>query len=205
MTLGTGIFLAAIVMSLTALFIATKDRWNWKKILLWPLGICVASGVAMWGYIEYENRAYKALAIEKAVQSSFWDIPLGATRDDVVFKKGKSTNQDPDSWLYTDGVARYLIAFQENRVRMIAQFGDSHYPQINRVGVASATAAVTAAFGEPEYVSSSDEGAERTYCYPAYQVLFRLRKDAVTSLGVYDRASPPAVCEPPAKDGAATK
>ena len=274
MTLGTGIFLAAIVMSLTALFIATKDRWNWKKILLWPLGICVAGGLAMWGYIEYDNRADEARAIEKkgpTVQSSFWDIPLGATQDDVFFKKGKpngglppgfeldSETSAPTSltnkklspakkqfskditpgaprggdeqvtsekepvvdeplwksaplvvdwdWLltYTAGAEKYAVFFTANRVSMIIQYGDSAYPEIAGVSLASSTAAVTSTFGEPEYVSSSDEGAERTYCYPAYQVLFYLRKDRVTSLGIYDRTSPPPVCAPPAKDDAIKK
>ena len=210
MTVGAGIFLAAVVISLTALFIATKDRWNWKKILLWPLGICVAGGLAMWGYIEYNNRAYEARTLEKkgpTVQSSFWDIPLGATQDDVVFKKGKPTEKNSETWTYSADEDKYLILFKESRVRLIIQYADSAYPytEIDGVRVASSTATVTSTFGEPEYVSSSDEGAERTYCYPAYQVVFRLRKDMVSYLGIYDRASPPAVCGWPAKDDAIKK
>jgi len=37
MTLGLGIFLSLLFLGTIALFIATKDRWNWKKIILWPL------------------------------------------------------------------------------------------------------------------------------------------------------------------------
>ena len=34
MDVGTGIFLSAIFLGLIALFIGTKDRWKWKKIIL---------------------------------------------------------------------------------------------------------------------------------------------------------------------------
>ena len=209
MTLGTGIFLAAIVMSLTALFIATKDRWNWKKILLWPLGICVAGGLAMWGYIEYDNRAREALAIERAVQSSFWDIPLGATQDDVVFKKGKPTERETEVWTYSDEQDVYQVWFRQNHVRGIWFTGDSPIPKIEglhgTIRKADSSADVVSAFGEPAFVENKDEGAFRIYCYPAYQTFFLLTKDQVTTLGIYDRKSPPSGCEPPAKAGAATK
>lgn len=399
MTLGTGIFLAAIVMSLTVLFIATKDRWNWKKILLWPLGICVAGGLAMWGYIEYQKR-FPAKP-EPTVHNSFWDIPLGATPDDVVFKKGKPTQKktgdglfskmtelpnrsfdaegarragysdeeiadylvkkgnfnvegtsradqyaawivankdkkgtpefntvaqaykrarsilpppsdatfpnkpgdapaqvaltieqqralaiararlraienDPNSlteldlstarpaypvdsepsasaptaiaqsmadngpwlkdrlasartaiahspipyerhtsspashdeaWTYSAGREQHLVVFRENHVRLIIQYGASAYSAIDGIGIggSSSTSDVTSTFGEPAFVAKEDEGETRIYCYPAHQVLFRLNTDRVTELGIYDRASPPSVCEPPAKDDAIKK
>ena len=203
MTVGTGIFLAAIVISVTALFIATKDRWNWKKVLLWPLGICVAGGLAMWGYIEYQKRFPEKP--KPTIHNSFWDIPLGATPDDVLFKKGKPTEKNSETWTYSADEDKYLILFKESRVRLIIQFGDSAYPEIGGVRVASSTATVTSTFGEPEYVFSDEEGAVRTYCYPTYQVVFRLSKDMVRSLGIYDRALPPALCGPPAKDDATTK
>jgi len=35
MSVGTAIFFSAVLLAFVALYIATKDRWNWKKIL-WP-------------------------------------------------------------------------------------------------------------------------------------------------------------------------
>ena len=37
MSLGLSLFLSSIFLGIVALFIATKDRWNWKKIILWPV------------------------------------------------------------------------------------------------------------------------------------------------------------------------
>lgn len=86
MGLGTGIFLSAIFLGLVALFIATKDRWNWKKIALWPLGIIFAfsviGGVSAYGYRLYNERLQ--------VPTTFQGIQLGQTFDDAEFKLGKA-------------------------------------------------------------------------------------------------------------------
>lgn len=204
MTVGTGIFLAAIVISLTALFIATKDRWNWKKILLWPLGVCVAGGLAMWGYFEYQKRFPEKP--EPTIHNSFWDIPLGATPDDVFFLKGKPAEEKTYGWIYDE---YYVVSFSQNQVRQIIYYGDSPIPRIEGFGggihIADSTADVLAAFGEPALVSKRNEGAQRNYCYPAYQVLFYLVKDRVTALGIYDRTSPPVECQASVKDDALKK
>jgi hypothetical protein len=44
MELGTGIFLASLVMGFVFLFHTTKDRWNWKKIMK-IIGVLVLLGV----------------------------------------------------------------------------------------------------------------------------------------------------------------
>jgi len=87
MELGTGIFLSAIFLGAVALFIATKDRWNWKKILLWPLGVIVGLLVVGWAaayvYDQYEARPKKV--------DELWGIKLGASVADVKFSKGEPT------------------------------------------------------------------------------------------------------------------
>src|SRR5215471_21450216 len=96
MSLGTSIFLSSLVLAFVALFIATKDRWSWKKIILWPFAglILIASG--SWVYSTIEARP--------KIQTSFWDIPLGATEGDVKFLKGApdamSKTKDKDTWEY---------------------------------------------------------------------------------------------------------
>jgi hypothetical protein len=37
--LGTAIFLSALVLGVVGLYAVTKDRWNWRKIAFWSLGI----------------------------------------------------------------------------------------------------------------------------------------------------------------------
>lgn len=56
MELGTGIFLSTLFLGTIALFIATKDRWNWKKILLWPTLIIIStSAIIVAAYFIYER------------------------------------------------------------------------------------------------------------------------------------------------------
>jgi len=46
MTLGLGIFLSSLFLGVIYLFVVTKDRWNWKKILfVWPLIVILVVGV----------------------------------------------------------------------------------------------------------------------------------------------------------------
>lgn len=86
MELGTGVFLSAIFLGFVALFIATKDRWNWKKIAFWQLGglvaLLAAGGVIAYGYTLYDERPQ--------VPSEFQGIQLGQRLDDAEFKRGKA-------------------------------------------------------------------------------------------------------------------
>lgn len=99
MELGTGIFLSAILLGLVWLYTATKDRWNWKKLTLWPMGILF--GLAMVGggglYVNdwIENRPYK--------ETGFWGIQLGASPADVKFIKGKPNTSAED---YLDWITK---------------------------------------------------------------------------------------------------
>ena len=100
MTIGDGMFLSAIVLSLAALFVATKDRWNWTRIAKWglvlPLAGVLMIGVGVYLYGRWEDRPTQ--------QTSFGDIALAASKADVKFARGEpaSTN-DPDRWSYTAG------------------------------------------------------------------------------------------------------
>lgn len=84
MEIGTGFFLAAIILGTVWLYVATRDRWNWKKLLLWPLAaVLVLSAIGGAGiYVKdwFEDRPRQELAL--------WGIRLGASPADVKFAKG---------------------------------------------------------------------------------------------------------------------
>ena len=56
MSLGASIFLSVVLLSVVLLFIATKDRWKWKKIVLFFIAglitICVLVGCGFWWYTQ---------------------------------------------------------------------------------------------------------------------------------------------------------
>ena len=78
---------------------------------------------------------------------------------------------------YSGDDEKLLARFRANRVRLIIQYGDSTYPAIDGVSVATTTADVVGTFGEPAFVAKEDEGASRIYCYSSYQAHFYLTKD----------------------------
>lgn len=102
MELGTGIFLSAIFLGLVALFIATKDRWNWRKVVLWPFGVIVAllviGGVITYGYELYEERPQAPAA--------FQGIQLGQRLTDVEFKHGKADTK-------SESISKYLESIKD--------------------------------------------------------------------------------------------
>ena len=98
MELGTGIFLSAVFLGTVGLFVATKDRWNWKKIFLWPLGVIVGLGIVggsiAYLYRQHEDRPRKL--------TELWGVSLNDSTGDVKFKKGKPPwrMDDGDLWIY---------------------------------------------------------------------------------------------------------
>ena len=55
MSLGTGIFLAAVVIGLVMLFSATKDRWNWwKGFKRLGIGLIVLIGIGVGIYFGFK-------------------------------------------------------------------------------------------------------------------------------------------------------
>ncbi len=56
MSLGASIFVSVVLLSVVLLFIATKDRWKWKKIVLFFIAglitMCVLVGCGFWLYTQ---------------------------------------------------------------------------------------------------------------------------------------------------------
>ncbi len=84
MELGTGIFLSALFLGTVALFLFTKDRWNWKKVSLYVFGIPVAAilicGGGYYAYYKYEQGPRP--------QTEFMGFSLGMSKEDVLTYKG---------------------------------------------------------------------------------------------------------------------
>jgi hypothetical protein len=91
MSLGTGIFLASIFLGLVYLFINTKDRWNWKKIILFTIGGIVALLAALWVgskiYDFFDKPSSQAVGSDKPfLVQGFQGIILGEKLSEVEFR-----------------------------------------------------------------------------------------------------------------------
>ena len=193
MELGTGVFLSAVLLGTVALFIATKDRWNWKKILLWPVGIILAlsviGGIVGYVYTQYEEQPRKL--------TSLWDIPLGASIADVKFMKGLPGHQyDGDTWIYRARSyaddSNYIVRFRDGRVRIVAYQGPKYNgPHINGFDQYSTPETVEKKLGPPSNVSYSEDGLKRLYSFERYNIMVEFARNEVIFYGVYDSGTGP--------------
>lgn len=193
MDLGTGIFLSALFLGTVALYIATKDRWNWKKVLLWPLLIFVALGVLAGGgffiYQSWEGRPKP--------QQELWGIRLGENMADVKFSKGAPAKQSADTWFYEPEAGKpdkglYVVRFKNGKVRFVMYDGPRLYaPTIQGISGYSSPDHITAKYGLPSSVSRSKDELTRILSFDAFNVAFTVARNEVTALGIYNASEGP--------------
>lgn len=188
MELGTGVFLSAIFLGTVALFIATKDRWNWKKIFLWPLGVIVGLGVVggsiAYLYEQYDDRPRKL--------TELWGISLNDSAGDVKFKKGAPQRRNNDIWSYRRGAyetseGEYVVYFKNDRVRSVMYFGPMLYgPSLHGVWHNDSPQELDAKLGPPSYVSRAKDELSRLYSYEKFNIVVQFTEGEMTALGIYD-------------------
>ena len=82
MSIGTGIFLGSLALALVVLFLGTKDRWRWRRIIFFTTATVVVVGLGFAGAISYFGGPLEGPL------DSIWDIHLGDSKADVLFAKG---------------------------------------------------------------------------------------------------------------------
>ena len=197
MDIGTGIFCSALFLGTVVLFVATKDRWNWKKIILWPLGIVVGiSTIGLAGNYAYDQ--YNARPVPPQKQTSLWGISLQSTPADVKFAKGEpSSKEDDETWRYkvsSEGNSHdeYSVKFKDGKVRFIAYVGSPvNAPTIAHIGPRSSIEEVVSWLGEPSYISRSSDDLYRSYSFEKYNMFVAFGKLEVFAIGIYDPATGP--------------
>jgi len=84
MELGTGIFVSSLFLGTVALFLFTKDRWNWKKVSLYvfglPFTVILIGGGGYYVYYQYEQRP--------TAQTEYMGLKLGMSKEDVLARWG---------------------------------------------------------------------------------------------------------------------
>ena len=207
MSLGLGIFLSSLVLGLVFLFLGTKDRWNWTKLILWPIGICAGLAIAFGTYIYIsENiRDHKA-SIPKPPKPhySLSGFDLDMLKSEVKYLNGKPDKviKDKNTWIYhgravnTDPSQR--ITFHDDKICIIRYLPILRFGRdfaVSAVDIYGPTTGVTSEsiikrYGEPYKITISEDGLKRNYRYDKYNLNFTLRKNRVI---YYDVFSP--VCK----------
>lgn len=189
MEVGEGIFLGAVVIGLVFLYNGTKDRWKWKKIVIWSIALTAGTFCLLIGGVVgidwYKARPYPA--------SELFGVSLGASRADVRFVKGEPRAERNNVWAYdvTDslGSGYYIVGFKGDAVRYVFYAGDTaHSPRIAGLTAHDSLDEFVDHLGDADEVAKSKDNLRRIYSFKAYQVFAEFQKNKPSTLGIYDPA-----------------
>jgi hypothetical protein len=250
MTIGSAVFFGSLIIAVAILYAATKDRWNWKKLIkraiLIPVVAALIIGILVWIYIEIQDRPFK--------QTEFDGIKLGDSREEILFKKG---NPDGDYDLFIKDVVSFIkqeggvekmtlsikkkndekivslgkreiafsinpetnkpyseseirnllkelvederdqtrlyykntyVFFKDGKVSAIKRECDkSDYFYVNDIGCGYSLARIEEKLGKAKKMKCSADSLTRVYYFPQYQSAYKLDKDGVKIITVYDK------------------
>jgi len=192
MELGTGVFLASIVLGLVYLYVQTKDRWNWKKIILLPLSLIALFYVGVFLYEEWDSReeTHRYVITDKA-QTEFLSISLGDKVSDVRFKKGTpwGEGRDGDVWMFHDST----VIFKDKKVRAVLYSGECVICNqiFGDLGIGTSYEDLQGKLGEPTSVSSSADQLKRLVSFKKQNLVFFLEQNMVFQYGIYNSKQGP--------------
>jgi hypothetical protein len=197
MDIALAIVVSVALLSVVLLFVATKDRWNWKRITAIVIGApAVVALLATCGVVAYDR--YQNLP---RAQLSFEEVPLLASRADVRFLKGEP-NADMsgvEEWVWALPVQRGMlnqgpvrkaslsVTFWKDsvgRVAFIADTGRTESPWLLGFHLGSSYEDVFEKLGQPSFVSTSKDGLLRILTFATFNVFFAFERGRVTAYGI---------------------
>lgn len=199
MSIGDGVFVSAVLLSIVGLYAATRDRWNWKRIAKWglilPVPVLAIAGLGIWLYSAYDERPI--------AQESFVGLRLSSTPADVRFLKGEpiAEHSTEDQWVYhahsgsgqpEDSVV--IVRFLDGRVRYINYWANERQivnPYLLGFTIGSEYDAVINKLRQPSHISVSADGLNRLLSFEKYNVAYEFERGKVTTYGIFDPATGP--------------
>ena len=184
-----GILFSAILLGIVMLYLRSKERWEWNKILiLFTVAIvCISifGGIGIFVYIKKSDKP--------EIQTSFWDITLSSSKSSIKFIKGPPNKIEPeDIWIYISEIfgapEAYYLRFNEDRLRLVGYLGGdlSGGPSIQGIKKGSRLDDILMFFGKPSHISESIDNLKKLYSYENYNVFFIIEDNRVSTYGVYN-------------------
>lgn len=184
MTVGEGIFWGSVSLSLVGLYLGTKDRWRWSRILGWGaagvLGLVglVAAGLAGNQWYEARPRQFTGM----------WGIALGASMNDVLVVKGEPTEREkPHLWMFkTNEQEKIHVRFTPaGTVDSIYSYGRPlHMETPDRVSAYTSMEDLNERFGPASAVNDSINGLFRTFTFKQYNLVAAFGGGSMVAIGV---------------------
>ena len=186
MSVRAAVLLSAVFIGVVALYLETRDQWNWTKLMRrLILGLLLlVGGIGGWIY-------WSSLPPTSPV-SEFWGISLGASKSDVRFLKGEPSEiVEPGAWVYVADRSRtYCLVFgnTDEIIRILVVSGPGFGSGASLLGVRTGfgTQRLVDQLGEPSRVLRLPNDLRRAYLYTHLNTVFILEQSAVVSYGIYD-------------------
>jgi hypothetical protein len=192
METGTGIFLGAIFLGLLWL-VATKGKSiRWGRLVLWIVALIVllGCGIALYNYLENRPK----------LTTGWWELKIGESREDVIFKKGQPNSSKArdgkETLVYNDDRSSYVIGLSKQGTVDFVVIDQCDYkdrdipgPYLQGIGSFATSERIIEKFGPPQKDSFNKTGTGRIFNYPQYGVTFNLIQDKVCMMGAINPAT----------------
>jgi hypothetical protein len=189
MTTGEGIFYGLVFIGFIWLYVATRDRWKWKRIAKWSLLALLLPIITGGAWLAYSNY----MENQPRYQSEFWGITPGALKSEIIFQKGLPSKDDDESLSYSDAdstVAYDIRMTESGKARSVLAIVDVNrsyaLPSIQGIHSYSSLADIESKFGKAEHISSNKSGTRRLLNYLKYGIVVGMEQGKVTAVGVLD-------------------
>jgi hypothetical protein len=193
--LGTGVFCSALVLATVYLYVHTRGRWNWRKIVLIPVALVATAGVAGGAYLWYLDYRNANFGKDDSVVYVFGEFEIGASPADVRFLKGEPTvvRADPNRWEYRDADgSAWVLTFEAGKLYSVELFSDRRSSAtLSEIGFGMSAATLIQRYGRPDWDFRSVKETDRMYCYDKLASCYGLRLATVEYMSMYDRSSGP--------------
>jgi hypothetical protein len=201
MSIGLGIFLASLYLGTIYLYVQTRDRWNWSRLV--ARGAALMAGAAIGGALLYGGIVgYEKWQARARVVSAIGPISVGEPWVDVVYKLGKfkdittpGASKYPNETVYSHETLPLTAYVVKGRVLYIVYHcrdtASGTYGPFNGIRCGADGDAVMKAFGDKVRVlcrNQADLAYLRAYDVVDYGIRYIMYSNKVSAIGVAEPA-----------------
>lgn len=200
--MGFWIFASVCVICLVFLYTKTKNEWNWKKIILWLVGIVITAIAAFILVLSWDSIfSSDANQNYKGYLSSYKDIKIGSKLSDVQFKYGplkQEQKSNGDTFdLYTIGNDAGIYVRADKKVDAIVVFCENgNQDKFNGISCGDPSEKLEKKFGADLKILCTVKdkngweevgNVSRAYDVAKYGTRYVLRQNKVVFIGIMQK------------------
>ena len=185
------LLLSSVFLGIIFLFIYTKDRWNWKKIIkrfvLTIITFTILSFLGFYSYNYYIN--------SPKIINEFNGIKLGTTLSDLKFIKGEPSHiskREPSKIIYQYNDFTYVV---ENNIVTLIMFIQTNIDNLNFVELEGGISIndnlddIIKKYHIPSKIIESADRLTRIYYFDKYHIFVVAEKNIIIEFGIYNPKS----------------